>query len=185
MDEHIIFAGTGGQGVLTLGKLVCIMMMHEGKYVTYVPSYGTEVRGGTCNCNVRVSDRPIYSPRVEQATSMIAMNAPSYERFRGLHAPDGIVVVNSSLAKVHEGDEAFTVPVPASEIADELGNIRVANVVMLGALVACRPLAPIQTIQLEMKNMLGKKLAHLLDVNLAALDRGRRAAAESPACRQG
>jgi len=179
MDEHIIFAGTGGQGVLTLGKLVCVMMMHQGKHVTYVPSYGTEVRGGTCNCNVRISDSPIYSPRVESATGMIAMNAPSYERFRALCAPDGVIVVNSSLARVREQDEGVAVAVPASEIADELGNIRVANVVMLGALVACRPLAPIETIELEMKNMLGEKRAHLLDVNVAALARGREAAART------
>ena len=185
MDERIIIAGTGGQGVLTLGKLVCVMMMHEGKHVTYVPSYGTEVRGGTCNCNVRVSDSPIYSPRVESAGSMITMNAPSYERFRGLCASDGVIVVNSSLVKVREEDEGIAVAVPASEIGDELGNVRVAHVVMLGALNACRPLAPTETIELEMKNMLGRKLAHLLDVNVAALTRGREAALESAVCRGG
>ena len=181
LDERIIIAGSGGQGVLLLGKLLCTAMMHEGKHVTYVPAYGTEVRGGTCNCNVRLSDTPVYSPQVEEATSLVLMNAPSYERFRSYRAQDGLMVVNSSLLEVRDADADFCVQVPASEIADDLGDLRVANVVALGALCASRQLVPTEKVEGAISSVLGAKRANLVAINVDALRRGAQIASESPA----
>ena len=141
--EKVIFAGSGGQGVMLLGKLLTRAMMEEGKNVTFMPAYGTEVRGGTANCQVVISDEEIYSPLVEEATSVAVMNAPSYEKFIGRLAPGGLLIVNSSLVRPGsppDGVEAAFVP--ASEIANSLGDVRAANIVILGAYNTIRRLLP-------------------------------------------
>ena len=181
LDERIIIAGSGGQGVQTLGKTLCILLMRAGKNVTYMPSYGTEVRGGTCNCHVRLADATIYSPHVERATSLVLMNAPSYERFGAFRAEEGLLFLNASLVTPRPEDAARTVAVPASEIADELGDMRVANMALLGALNVCRKLVPMTEIEALINEVLGAR-PQLAQMNVTALHRGVEIAQSSPVC---
>ena len=139
MYERIIFAGSGGQGVMTLGKVVARAAMLTDLNCTYLPSYGTEVRGGTANCTVVISDDEIFSPVVESADVLFAMNEPSYKRFAPRLKPDGLLVINTSMAEPDQTNDR-TVTIPATDIANELGDVRVANVVLLGAYNARRKL---------------------------------------------
>ncbi|NLF30226.1 MAG: 2-oxoacid:ferredoxin oxidoreductase subunit gamma [Planctomycetes bacterium] len=172
MTERAILAGWGGQGMMTLGKLLAWTLMQEGKEVTYFPSYGAEVRGGTAHCHVVLSDRPIHSPIVESADTLIVMNQPSYERFRPSLRPGGLLVLNRSLIEVRSEEGVDLLAVPASEIADELGNIRVANTVMLGAYNQVRGLTTAEKLQAALDRQLSGSKAALLDVNRRALAQG-------------
>jgi 2-oxoglutarate ferredoxin oxidoreductase subunit gamma len=135
MRHQLILAGFGGQGLMLLGKLICITMMKRDKPVTYVPSYGAEMRGGTANCHVNVSDEFIASAKVEHATAIVVMNQPSWEKFKGAVVPGGLVFVNTSLIKITDPPKNVKiVEVPATETANTLGDVRMANMVMLGAL---------------------------------------------------
>ena len=174
-EHRTIIAGFGGQGVLTLGRLLCLAVMSEGKQVTYLPSYGAEVRGGTANCNVVISPERIFSPVVELADSLIMLNALSFERFGDSITPGGLLVLNSSLAE--PGDfasrhDATVLPLPATERAAELGNVLVANAMMLGALVRatrmCRDESAEQALR---RSMTGKRSRHV-DINLEAVRAG-------------
>jgi 2-oxoglutarate ferredoxin oxidoreductase subunit gamma len=130
-----IFAGFGGQGVLTIGLNLTQAAMNEGKYVTYLPSYGAEMRGGTANCTVAVSDEEIASPVASSPLFIVVLNQPSLVRFQNRLQPGGVFFVNSTLVKsetITRGD-IEVVKVPANEIAEKLGNIRSANMVILGA----------------------------------------------------
>ena len=131
MLERVIMAGFGGQGMMFIGKLLAQAGMEEGFNVTYFPSYGAEVRGGTAHCHVAISDQPIYSPIVEEADALIIMNQPSYRKFRPCLKPDGLLILNSSMVEVKEEADAEVVAVPATELADEMGGVRVGNVIML------------------------------------------------------
>jgi 2-oxoglutarate ferredoxin oxidoreductase subunit gamma len=174
----MIFSGFGGQGLMTLGKFTAELLMgrHE---VTFFPSYGTEVRGGTAYCHVCVSDRPIASPVVEQATCLVVMNQMSYDRFAGLVSADGMVLSNKSMIEpsgAHGG--ARLVEIDASGLANEMGNVRVANMILLGALNRLLGLAA----EKEIAGLLEKKLGadpdkrEILDLNKRALKVGAREA---------
>ena len=122
-EHRLIVAGFGGQGVLSLGKLLCISAMAEGKTVTYLPSYGAEVRGGTANCQVTISSGSIYSPLVERADSLIILNQLSYDRFAARLREGGLMVVNSSAIDAREGNgDGRMVAVPATELAAQMGS---------------------------------------------------------------
>lgn len=129
-----VFAGFGGQGVLSMGLNLAQAAMLEGKYVTYLPAYGAEVRGGTANCTISISDEEIASPVASSPTFVIAMNQPSMIRFQNQIQSGGIMFLNSSLINVglNRGDIEF-VSVPANAIAEKMGNVKSANMVMLGA----------------------------------------------------
>ena len=129
-----IFAGFGGQGVLSMGLNLAQAAMLEGRHVTYLPSYGAEVRGGTANCTVAISDEEIASPVASSPEFIVAMNQPSLIRFQNQIQSGGLFFVNSSLveAEISRGDVDI-INVPANRIAEELGNPRSANIVMLGA----------------------------------------------------
>ena len=131
-----IIAGFGGQGVLSIGLSLTQAAMLEGRYVTYLPSYGAEVRGGTANCTVAISDEEIASPVASTPEFVIAMNQPSLIRFQNQIQSGGVLFLNSSLtqAEISRGD-IEVVQVPADNIAEELGNRKSANVVMLGAFI--------------------------------------------------
>lgn len=136
MTHQIISAGFGGQGVLLLGQLVAYAGMAEGKNVSWLPSYGPEMRGGTANCCVVVSDEDVAARVVVEADSVIVMNRPSLEKYEKNVVPGGKLFINSSLIEDEPSRKDIEVyRVPASEIADELGNGRVANIVMLGAML--------------------------------------------------
>ncbi len=170
----IIIAGFGGQGVLVLGQLITYAGMIEDKAVSWFPSYGPEQRGGTCNCSVVISDEEIGSPIVSKPTVAIVMNAPSLDRFEPTVAPEGLIVYNSTLIQQKpKRDDVKVVAVPANEIADELGNARVANMVLLGAFIEATGLIDIASVQESLKQVLSERHHHLIPLNMQALERGR------------
>lgn len=175
LNEKVICAGFGGQGVMSMGQLLTYAGMLEGKQVSWLPSYGPEMRGGTANCNVMISEAPIGSPVItNDATAAIVMNLPSLDKFEENVAPGGMVIVNSSLIpkKVARQDvKAFYVP--ANEIANELGNVRAANMVILGAYLELsnNPVA-VESIIEALKKVFGASKAHLIPMNEEALRRG-------------
>jgi 2-oxoglutarate ferredoxin oxidoreductase subunit gamma len=129
-----VFAGFGGQGVLSMGLNLAQAAMLEGKYVTYLPAYGAEVRGGTANCTISISDEEIASPVASSPTFVVAMNQPSMIRFQNQIQSGGIMFLNSSLINValNRGD-IEVVNIPANAIAEKMGNIKSANMIILGA----------------------------------------------------
>jgi len=177
LNEKIICAGFGGQGVMLMGQLITYAGMMEDKEVSWLPSYGPEMRGGTANCNVLVSDHMIGSPVItDDATCAIIMNLPSLIKFESDVAAGGTVMVNSSLIddKVARED-VKAVYVPANEIANELGNARVANMVMLGAYLEIFKTVEPSTVMKALGKIFGEKKAHLLEVNEKALAKGAEA----------
>ncbi len=129
----LTFSGFGGQGVLTIGLLLAEVAMDKGYNVTWIPSYGAEMRGGTANCKVIVSKNKIGSPFVKEMDYLIAMNGPSYDKFEGLVKEDGVIITNSSLVKDVETSKKLC-EVDATEIASSIGNLKVQNIVVLGKL---------------------------------------------------
>lgn len=175
----MIFSGFGGQGLMTLGKFTAELLMHT-REVTFFPSYGTEVRGGTAYCHVCVSDRRIASPVVEEATCLVVMNQMSYDRFASIVRPDGLVLSNTSMVEpTGAHGKARLLEIDASGLANEIGNVRVANMIFLGALVALKGLAD----EREVVALLEKKLGtdpdkrKILDLNRQALKVGAAEAA--------
>ncbi|MCX5994746.1 MAG: 2-oxoacid:acceptor oxidoreductase family protein [Chloroflexi bacterium] len=167
-----VFAGFGGQGVLSMGLNLTQAAMMEGKNVTYLPSYGAEVRGGTANCTVAVSDEEIASPVASAPEFVVAMNKPSMVRFQNQIQSGGVLLINSTLidAEISRGD-VDVVRVPAGEIAEKLGSPKSANMVMLGAFIRKSNLVSIYTVIEELKNTLKKK-EKLIAINEKALMAG-------------
>jgi 2-oxoglutarate ferredoxin oxidoreductase subunit gamma len=167
-----VFAGFGGQGVLSMGLNLAQAAMMEGKNVTYLPSYGAEVRGGTANCTVVISDEEIASPVASAPEFVVAMNKPSLVRFQNQIQSGGVLLVNSTLvdAELSRGD-IDVVKVAAGEIADKLDSPKSANMVMLGAFIKKSNLVSINTVIVELKNTLKKK-EKLIAINEKALMAG-------------
>jgi 2-oxoglutarate ferredoxin oxidoreductase subunit gamma len=139
MNEYI-FAGFGGQGMLLIGKFLAMACMMDGKHVSWLPSYGPEMRGGTANCSVIVSDKPVASPLVDKADVVIAMNRPSLDKFESHVKPGGTLVINSSIIdRKAERTDINVVYCDANKIAEEVGNPKGANVAILGALLQKSP----------------------------------------------
>jgi 2-oxoglutarate ferredoxin oxidoreductase subunit gamma len=173
MQTEIVIAGFGGQGVLFAGQLLAFAAMDYGKEVTWFPSYGPEMRGGTANCMVIVGDEDIGSPQVLNPKAAIVMNLPSLEKYEDLVTPGGILIANASL--INRGvkrEDIGSVIIPGNEIAEQLGNKRLLNVVMLGALLEKLDLLPIAAVEEAVKNHLPERHKHLLGMNLEALRRG-------------
>lgn len=134
VEQQILFAGFGGQGVLAMGQFLAYAAMGIGKEVTWVPSYGAEMRGGTANCLVTISDEEISSPLTEFPGTVLVMNRPSLDKFESKVQPNGTVVINSSLVdRVPTREDVTVYQIPANTIAEEIGNLRGANMIMLGA----------------------------------------------------
>lgn len=167
-----VFAGFGGQGVLSMGLSLAQAAMLEGKNVTYLPSYGAEVRGGTANCTVAVSDEEIASPVASSPDFVVAMNQPSLVRFQNQIQSGGVLFINSSLteAEISRGDIEI-VSVAANSIAEELGSPKSANMVMLGAFTRKSNLVSISSVIEELKSTLKKK-QKLIAINQKALMTG-------------
>jgi len=176
MQNEVMFAGFGGQGILMSGKLLAETAMEQGSQVAWIPSYGPEMRGGTAYCMVVISDKPIGSPIIRNPRHLVAMNRPSLEKFAPMVKPQGVVLINSSLISIDAGrkdvDELF---VPATAIANELGNVRVANIVALGAFVARSKIVDFELLRQTIKAEFAKKEA-FIPLNMAALEEGRKAA---------
>ncbi|RKD21386.1 2-oxoglutarate ferredoxin oxidoreductase subunit gamma [Caminicella sporogenes DSM 14501] len=174
VQERIICAGFGGQGVMSMGQLISYAGMIEGKNVSWLPSYGPEMRGGTANCNVTVSDTPIGSPIIaHNATAAIVMNLPSLIKFEKELEKDGILLINSSLIeKKAERDDIRAFYIPANEIAVEIGNTKVANMVMLGAYIQLTKIVKPESIIQALRKVFGPSKEHLIPLNEEALKRG-------------
>lgn len=173
MTHQIIIAGFGGQGIMLMGQFLAYAGMLEGKNVSWLPSYGPEMRGGTANCNVIISDEPVASPIVTEATAVMAMNRPSLDRFEGAVVRGGLLLINSSLVDKKASREDIGVfYIPANEIADQLGNGRVANMVMLGSFLAKTGAVSQASVIESMKKVLGPSKEHLIPLNEEALKRG-------------
>ena len=173
MKREIILSGFGGQGVMSIGKNLAEAGCAEGLQVSWVPSYGPEMRGGTANCSVILSDSRIGCPLIEHPNDIVVMNRPSLARFEPLVRPGGRVLVNTSVVpdKVSRTD-LHPVYVPCDDIARELGNAKVSNMVMLGAYVAAVGLVKMETVQSMIHEMFTGRKAALVPVNLQALERG-------------
>jgi len=174
LNEKVICAGFGGQGIMLMGQLMTYAGMLEGKQVSWLPSYGPEMRGGTANCNVMISERPIGSPVInDDATCAIVMNLPSLDKFEVNVIKDGLLLVNSSLIeKKTSRSDVKAYYVPANEIAMELGNPRAANMVMLGAyLELTKAVTPEMVIE-ALKKTFGPAKANLIPLNQQALQKG-------------
>lgn len=176
MTDQIIFAGFGGQGVLSMGMLLTYAGMIENRNVTWLPSYGPEMRGGTANCNVTVSDEEIGSPIITRATAVVAMNQPSLEKFEGCIEPGGLLLINSSMIKVKATrNDIDVVYVPANELAATLDNEKVANMVMLGAYLGKKQIVNPESILEALPKVLGEKKAKFIPLNREALALGAKA----------
>ena len=172
MKKEIIISGFGGQGVMSIGKNLVEAGMAEGFQVTWAPSYGPEMRGGTANCSVVLSDKPVGSPVFSFPTELIAMNGPSIDKFAPTVVSGGLVLVNSSVvSKKVERSDVKALYVPCEGIAYEVGNPKVANMVMLGAYVAATGALKPETIEQMIQMFTGPK-AKLVPLNLEALKRG-------------
>jgi 2-oxoglutarate ferredoxin oxidoreductase subunit gamma len=168
-----VFSGFGGQGVLSMGHALATAAMLEGKHVTYFPSYGAEVRGGTANCTVSVSDEEIASPVASEPEFVVAMNQPAFVRFQNMLVSGGLALVNSSMVNGESvrGD-IEVVEVPTSELAEKLGNIKVANMIMLGAFIRVSSIVSLSRLLKNLPDILGAKRERLLKINQEALGQG-------------
>jgi len=173
MQTEIIISGFGGQGVLFAGQLLAYTALDNNLHVTWIPSYGPEMRGGTAHCTVIISDEPIGSPLIRNPHAAVVMNLPSLDKYEDVVKADGVVLVNDSLiARKVKREDITAIYVPANDIAEELGSLRLANMAMIGALVTYFDLFPLETLGKSLKGHLPQRHQHLLDQNLEALQRG-------------
>ncbi len=179
MLHEVIMAGFGGQGIMLIGTLLTYAGKEEGKSVSWLPSYGPEMRGGTANCAVCVSDEPIASPVVVEPTSAIVMNGPSFDKFHKAIVSGGSLVVNSSLVNAEDTREDVKVyRISANDEAKELGSDRVANMVCLGALLGATGAVQLDTVLKVLPKVISARHHSLLPLNEKALRRGFELAEE-------
>lgn len=172
MQIEIVFAGFGGQGVLLAGKVLAEVGMKLDKEVVWLPSYGPEMRGGTANCTVIISDEPIASPIIAHPRDTVVMNRPSLEKFCPTQRPGGFTIVNTSLINIRpERNDITVVEVPANEIAIEAGTGRAANMVMLGAYVGATKIVPLEAVLEQIKEEFEDK-PKVIPVNIKCLEQG-------------
>ena len=174
MEKSIIIAGFGGQGVMVCGQLIGYTVAETtDNYVTYLPSYGAEQRGGTANCFVVIADVPVGSPKPYPADYAMIMNNPSLDKFENSVTPNGTVFLNSSVVSNKPTRSDITiVNIPAGDIAVELGNTKVSNLIMVGAFVGFTGLIPPEKVLETAFKKLGAKRPELNELNKAAFERG-------------
>ncbi|MDP2892675.1 MAG: 2-oxoacid:acceptor oxidoreductase family protein [Bacillota bacterium] len=173
MENRILFAGFGGQGVLSMGMLLAYAGMLEGKNVSWLPSYGPEMRGGTANCSVIISDTTVGSPLVMEPMALIAMNGPSLDKFEQTVVDGGLLIINSNIVDRKAQREDLRVHyVPANELALKAGNIKAANMVMLGAYLKNTRLVSIESVMGSFINVFGKDKERFIPMNREALKLG-------------
>ena len=177
MEQKVIMAGFGGQGIMAIGKLLAYAGMLESRNVTWMPSYGPEMRGGTANCAVVISDDEVGSPLISKdGTSAIVMNLPSMTKFENELAPGGKLIINKSLIDIkptRKDIDAYYVN--ANELAMELGNAKVANMVMLGAYLELSKTIEMESVLHAFVKVFGEEKSHLVPLNKEALMKGAEA----------
>ncbi len=173
MKADVVFAGFGGQGVLFAGQVLAHAALDAGLHTTWYPSYGPEMRGGTANCTVVISDEPIGSPVVARPQAAIVMNLPSLERYETLLESGGLLIVNASLIdREVKRDDLDVITIPADDVAAELGNPRLTNMVLLGAFLARMPMLSVEHVATTLERVLPARHRRLLGVNKEALTQG-------------
>ncbi len=179
MQTEIVIAGFGGQGVLFAGQVLAYAAMDFGLEVTWIPSYGPEMRGGTANCTVIISDEEIGAPLVRNPRAVLAFNRPSLDKYEPLVREGGYLIVNSSIIdRAVERKDIHTALVPGNELAETIGDKRLTNMVMLGAFLANLPILPIEVVEKALKEHLPERHHRLLPKNYQALHEGARFLAE-------
>jgi len=178
LHESVIMSGFGGQGILLMGQLLCYAGMHEGLRVTWMPSYGPEMRGGTANCTVMLSSERVGSPVTRKPSSLVAMNKASLDKFEAAVQPGGFLVINSSLVERDcQRKDLKVIRVPANKIAEEAGTLQVTNMAALGAYVAGKGAVSLDSVIIALRRMVPAHRKELLAVNEEALRRGAEVAA--------
>ena len=177
MERSAIFAGFGGQGILFAGTALARAAMGEGLEVLWIPSYGTEMRGGTASCTVIVASETIGSPIVDKADAVVALNPPSLAKFEGVVAPGGLLVLNTTLIEAEpRRTDIEVVAVPGTALARAAGDDRLVSVVALGALLARRPIVSLGAMRAAIEAMVQAKRPEILAADLAALEAGYESA---------
>lgn len=173
MLEEIIIAGFGGQGVMSMGQLLAYAGMIEGKGVSWLPSYGPEQRGGTANCAVVISDDSVGSPVVTSPSTAIVLNNPSFEKFEPRIRKGGLLIVNTSLVdRLSTREDIAVIGIKATDMAIELGNPRVANMILLGAFLEYSKIVTFDSIIQSLSKVLSTDKEHLIELNRSALKKG-------------
>lgn len=170
---HMLLAGFGGQGILFAGKVAAQVGMLKGKQVSWLPSYGPEMRGGTANCSVCIDDTPIGSPIVSEPQTLVVMNAPSFDKFSDKVKPGGLIVLDSSLIeKKSKRTDIDIISLPATEIAINHGLDGFGNIVILGAAMRATRFATIEELNDSIRHCVPEKKQHLLQKNFQAIKLG-------------
>lgn len=173
--HELVCAGFGGQGVMLMGQVLAYAAALEGKEATWFPSYGPEMRGGTANCQVVISDEPVTSPILSRPQVAIVLNKPSFQKFEPLVAPGGLLIVNSSLVDQESlRKDIEVVAIPATDIAQEIGSLQVANFVLLGAYLEKVKAVDFNSVEKVLEKILTGSKAKFLPLNKEALKRGRK-----------
>lgn len=169
----ILIAGFGGQGVLFTGKALAYTGLKAGKEVSWLPSYGPEMRGGTANCSVTISDEPIGSPIVDKPNVLIAMNLPSLEKYGKETEKNGYIIFDSSLIMTQDvGDEVITIGIPAAKLASDNGLEGLANMIILGKVLKETKILTIEQVKSSLSQMIPAKRAEMLNKNIKAIELG-------------
>ncbi|HVJ48418.1 2-oxoacid:acceptor oxidoreductase family protein [Desulfitobacterium sp.] len=174
MLQEIILAGFGGQGVMSMGQLLAYAGMFEDKHVSWIPSYGPEMRGGTANCAVTLSDSSISSPVISEPNTLIVLNRPSLDKFEKNLQPGGLLLMNSSLIDVSpQRQDIQVVRIPSDDLANEkFGNTRVANMIILGAYLELTQALSLESVEKALKKVLPEYRHSLIPLNRNALELG-------------
>jgi 2-oxoglutarate ferredoxin oxidoreductase subunit gamma len=173
MQTEIIISGFGGQGIMFAGQILSYAAMDKGKQVTWIPSYGPEMRGGTANCTVVIADEEIGSPLVKDPPAAVVMNLPSLDKYESAIRPGGVLIINTSMVD-HEATrkDISVVSLPCNEIAEQIGNPRLVNMVAIGALLAAMPVLSVADVEAALNAHMPGRHKHLLPKNMEALKQG-------------
>ena len=170
---NIVLAGFGGQGVLFAGKVIASSGLVEDREVSWLPSYGPEMRGGTANCSVCLSDDPIGSPLVVEPDALIAMNQPSYDKFVDAVRPGGVIVVDSTMVpEISEREDVRIFAIPATKLAEEAGLKGLANIILVGKLFAETGFCGRETLDAAIDHCVPPRKAQMIELNKKALQLG-------------
>jgi 2-oxoglutarate ferredoxin oxidoreductase subunit gamma len=173
MQNELILSGFGGQGIMFAGQIISYAAMDAGREVTWIPSYGPEMRGGTANCTVVIADEEIGSPVVKNPDAALVMNLPSLDKYEPMVKPGGVLVVNASMVdRSPQRTDIKAISVPCNEIAEEIGNARLANMVAVGALMAASSVLSIAELEAALNAHMPGRHKHLLPKNLEAIQKG-------------
>ena len=173
MEEGVLIAGFGGQGVLFTGRLLAEAGLLSGQQVTWYPAYGPEQRGGTCNCSVMISEEPIGSPVIDEPDYLLVFNQPSWSKFAPTVKKDGFILYNSDIVTPDESPiKAHKIGVPAGQLAEMAGDKRVANMIIFGALLKYQKRVTVKAARKALKKLISPKYADLLEIDLKCLELG-------------